>query len=313
MTKLNRLTAILLFLQSRKVVRARELAQHFGLSIRTVYRDMRALEEAGVPIAAEAGDGFRLAPGYHLPPVMLTTEEASALYLGSQFAESLTDSSLAGPILTARQKIYSVLHPEQKQVLDTLDQTIAVVGPDRSDDRKLFAFQQAVLNRTCILLTYQSANARHPADRVTEPRGLIYYQSHWHLIAWCRLRADFRDFRLDRITGFHLTGETWAEDRKFNLRSFMETRMEITSAFDFRIRTDRQTARVFREKYAFGMISDEETPDGIVTLDYVVSDPAYLPGWLLGFGNRIHILYPDSLKDLLRDHIRLLASHYGIS
>ena len=90
MNRIDRLTAILIQLQTKKVVKAQEIADRFNISLRTVYRDIRALEEAGVHIGAEAGIGYFL-ENYHLPPVMFTTEEASALMLGAKLIEKMSD------------------------------------------------------------------------------------------------------------------------------------------------------------------------------------------------------------------------------
>ena len=89
---------MVMFLQGRRLVKADELAEHFEISVRTVYRDMSALGEAGVPIAGEAGVGYSLVKGYHLPPVMLTADEASALFVGAEMVKQFTDSSLGVPM-----------------------------------------------------------------------------------------------------------------------------------------------------------------------------------------------------------------------
>src|SRR6266446_6599977 len=100
MNRVDRLMAMVVQLQSRRVVRAEDIAAHFEISVRTVYRDLAALGEAGIPIVAEAGVGYSLVKGYHLPPVMFTAEEASALFLGGKLVEYLTDASSRPPGLS---------------------------------------------------------------------------------------------------------------------------------------------------------------------------------------------------------------------
>jgi predicted DNA-binding transcriptional regulator YafY len=94
MNRVDRLMAMIVHLQSRRLVRAEDIAAHFEISVRTVYRDIAALGEAGIPILGEAGVGYGLAKGYYLPPVMFTAEEASALFMGGKLVEHLTDASL---------------------------------------------------------------------------------------------------------------------------------------------------------------------------------------------------------------------------
>src|SRR5437870_10711526 len=136
MNRVDRLMAMVLRLQSRRVVRAEDIAAHFEISVRTVYRDIAALGEAGVPIMAEAGIGYSLVKGYHLPPVMFTTEEASALSTGGQLVEHLTDASLRRQMESALLKIRSVLPRDRQDYLDRLRRSTAVtVRPADANSR----------------------------------------------------------------------------------------------------------------------------------------------------------------------------------
>src|SRR3982750_4566070 len=114
MNRIDRLAAILLQLQSRRVVKARELAEKFSLSLRTVYRDVKALEEAGVPIIGEAGTGYSLMEGYKLPPVMFNQEEATALLTASKLVQSKTDAGIFKHYASALDKIKAVLRHSEK-------------------------------------------------------------------------------------------------------------------------------------------------------------------------------------------------------
>lgn len=114
MNRVDRLHAILTILQSKRVVKAEELATHFNLSIRTVYRDIRALEEGGIPIGAEAGVGYFLTDGFHLPPVMFTHEEARALLLAGKFIEQQTDQGTAKSFNDALTKVRAVIDNDKK-------------------------------------------------------------------------------------------------------------------------------------------------------------------------------------------------------
>src|SRR5215510_6469295 len=128
MNRVDRLMAIALRLQSRRLVRAEDLAAHFEISVRTIYRDMAALGEAGIPIVSEAGVGYSLLKGYHLPPVMFTAEEASALSVGGKLVEHLTDASLRKQMDSALLKIRSVLPRDRQDYLDRLERSTAIVS-----------------------------------------------------------------------------------------------------------------------------------------------------------------------------------------
>src|ERR1051326_614442 len=94
MNRIDRLTAILIHLQTKRVVKAEEISDRFEISLRTVYRDVKALMEAGVPIGSEAGKGYFIVDGYHLPPVMFNQEEASSMLVAGKLVEKLTDQSI---------------------------------------------------------------------------------------------------------------------------------------------------------------------------------------------------------------------------
>src|SRR5215212_926099 len=115
-------------LQGRRLVRASELAEHFNISVRTVYRDIAALGEAGVPIAGEAGVGYSLVRGYHLPPVMLTADEAAALFVGAEMVRQFTDASLCGPMDSALDKLRAVLPRDRQEHVERLARRTVVVG-----------------------------------------------------------------------------------------------------------------------------------------------------------------------------------------
>ncbi|HKI47047.1 MAG TPA: HTH domain-containing protein [Balneolales bacterium] len=127
MNRIDRLTAILIQLQSRRVVRARDIAERFGISLRTVYRDIRALEEAGVPLFSEAGVGYSIMEGYRLPPVMFTRDEATAFLMAGKLVEKLTDPSTITSYQSAMYKVKAVLHSTEKDLLERANDHIEVI------------------------------------------------------------------------------------------------------------------------------------------------------------------------------------------
>ena len=209
MNRVDRLMAIVVRLQGRRVVRAEDLAAHFEISVRTVYRDLAALGEAGIPIIAEAGVGYSLVKGYHLPPVMFTAAEASALFLGGKLVDHLTDASLRKQMESALMKIRSVLPRDRQDYLDRLERSTAVISRGSMaiptwSSQVLIPIQRALAERRVLSLDYQGGQRREMTRRQVESLGLVYYSDNWHLIAYCRLRRDVRDFRTDRICKFEL-------------------------------------------------------------------------------------------------------------
>ena len=200
-SRLSRLTAILLQLQSKRLVTATSLAAKFDVSVRTIYRDIRALEQSGVPIITEEGKGYSLMEGYRIPPVTFSEREANALITAEQFVLKNKDASFIQDYTDAITKIKSVLRESTKDGANLLSDRIAI-GQNNSYDRtsnQLSSLQLALTNFNLVKMGYQKADSDEVTERIIEPFALLSTQENWLLLAYCRLRKEFRFFRLDRI------------------------------------------------------------------------------------------------------------------
>lgn len=197
--RLARLTAILTQLQSQQILTAREIAEKHQVSIRTVYRDIRTLEQSGVPIVTEEGKGYSLMQGYNLPPVMFTQAEANALITVEQLIAK-QDHSLTAHYKSAIIKIKSVLQHSQKAKTELLAQRIHIRENDYLGQKSqhLVMLQTAITQFTLVELQYCSMQ-NEISQRIIEPFAVYSTQGNWLLIAFCRLRNAFRTFRLDHI------------------------------------------------------------------------------------------------------------------
>ena len=203
--RLSRLTAILTQLQTKRIVTSTALAEKFGVSVRTIYRDIRALEDAGVPIYAEDGKGYSLMEGYRIPPVMFTENEANALVTAEQLVLKNSDSSLIKDYSDAVDKIKAVLKNHLKDKADLLGERTRFdqnTNKERTSDN-LSDLQFALTNFTLISIEYKNEDGKSSA-RIIEPFALLSTRENWLLVAWCRLRKGFRYFRLDRIESLEL-------------------------------------------------------------------------------------------------------------
>ncbi|WP_316845789.1 YafY family protein [Pedobacter psychrodurus] len=200
--RLTRLSAILLQLQTKRVVSSGDLAEKFNVSVRTIYRDIRVLEQIGVPIASSEGKGYSLAEGYKIPPIMFSEEEASALITAGQLLRLNKDSSLISAFEQAVNKVKAVLNYTAKEKLELLSTRVAVspVHIEPATSSSLALIQNALTSFTLLRIRYQ-AEGKGDTERLIEPFAFYYSgQQQWALIAFCRLRNDFRMFRLDRIS-----------------------------------------------------------------------------------------------------------------
>ncbi|MBX2903962.1 MAG: YafY family transcriptional regulator [Chitinophagales bacterium] len=220
--RLSRLTAILLQLQSKRLVTATALANKFNVSIRTIYRDIRALEQAGVPILTEEGKGYSLMDGYKIPPIMFTQSQANALILAEQLVLKNKDASFIKDYSEAIDKIKAVLRQTDKDKANLLaDRTRFELNVNRErNSNNISELQHALTNFLLIKITY--TNEQHKtSNRIVEPFALISTTENWLLIAWCRSRKEFRFFRLDRISTLHTLDEKFTP-HKMTLQEYFD-------------------------------------------------------------------------------------------
>ncbi|MGO4288168.1 helix-turn-helix transcriptional regulator [Chitinophaga sp. RAB17] len=219
--RLSRLTAILTQLQTKRLITATELAAKFGVSVRTIYRDIKALEKSGVPVLTEEGKGYTIMEGYHLPPVMFSESEANALITAEQLVLTNKDASLVKEYRNAINKIRSVLRHSTKDKADLLSNR--VLFSQNSDDirtsNNLSVLQLALTNFNLITIEYLSGDTQQVTKRTVEPFALLSTQGNWLLVAWCRLRKDYRNFRLDRMLQVHTHAEHF-EPHKLTLMEY---------------------------------------------------------------------------------------------
>ncbi|MBU1371186.1 MAG: YafY family transcriptional regulator [Bacteroidetes bacterium] len=200
MNRIDRLFGISTLLQSNKFTSAEKIAEKFGISLRTVYRDLKSLNEQGLPICYEPQKGYHLVNGYFLPPVAFNLEEANALLLMEHIINAFSDKSIQKNYQSALVKIKSVLKQTQKDKIELLAGNMYFQLPDRltNDYEFLSIIQTAISNKSILEFEYKDAKELL-SKRKIEAIGLIFYAFGWHLIGWCQLRKDYRDFKVSRI------------------------------------------------------------------------------------------------------------------
>jgi predicted DNA-binding transcriptional regulator YafY len=314
MNRIDRLLGVILLLQSRRLVTAEQMAAHFEISVRTVYRDLSALSEIGVPIAAEAGVGYTLLKGYHLPPVMFTEAEASALLTAGELVKQFTDASLTRPADSALLKIRAVLPREQREQAERILRHTAVLGlprqPAALDREFLLPIQRAVALHRVLRLQYQAKGREQATAREVEPLGVVYYADAWYLIAWCRLRGDFRHFRLDRIRQLAVREATFEPRPGFSLRAHLAESVRKEDTVPARVRFTREAAERARSECFAGLV-EERLADGRVEMDFLTFSLEWLARWLLSFGPEAEAVAPERLRELVKTEAEQVARLHG--
>ena len=224
MNRINRITAILTQLQSKRVVTAKTIAERFEISLRTVYRDIKTLQEAGVPIGSENGIGYFIVDGYRLPPIMFTEDEANALVTADKLVHQKNEKSLSKNYSSALIKIKAVLRNQQKEKIELLDERI---GADKKyninpNSDYLSKIQTGITDFLQLHISYKSIYKDELTKRNVKPLALYFTENDWILVGYCMLRNAIREFRLDKIEHLIITQNPFEHFKDFNLSQYLE-------------------------------------------------------------------------------------------
>jgi len=297
MNRIDRLFALLLLLQVKRRLTAREIASHFAVAERTVYRDMKALSEMGIPIAAQAGEGYQLLETFSLPPVAFSEGEARAITMAARWFARNSTGSLQHDVWSSLHKLQAILTPalrEQVEQFEALIEHYPTDPPVYWEQPALKLAMQAVRQRRVLHIAYRRYQSDDVSSRDIEPTQLTCSQGTWYIEAFCRLRRDQRSFRLNRIVQLELRGETFIPR---TMIAAQVQRTEIVVRFAAHVQPHVRE----RQHYAFV----REDGDRMI---YAVEALSEIRNWILGFGADAEVIAPDTLRSWLRAEAQRLIS-----
>jgi predicted DNA-binding transcriptional regulator YafY len=322
MNRTDRLLAIILELQGKRWRRAEDLAETFETSKRTIYRDMLALGEAGVPVVSIPGRGYSLIEGYFLPPVSFSADEATVLLLGADVMAQSFDAHYQSVAESASRKILGVLPDAQRATVESLRERIQFVSSGVAS--RLVAEQQldklqrlrgAIVESRRVHFDYHtrysaSSGAPSPAEatsRLVDPYSLAHVGQSWYLTGHCHTRRGQRTFRLERIENLTILPDTFERPAAARLG---RPRVEETSQITVRVLFASEVARWVHESPSYFTLTMDDTSDGLlVTL--AIRDLSEISQWLLSWGSHVRILEPDALRHLLADEAAAMLRAHG--
>jgi predicted DNA-binding transcriptional regulator YafY len=306
MNRVERISAILIHLQSKQIVRGQDIAERFGISLRTAYRDIRALEEAGVPIVGEAGTGYSLMEGYKLPPVMFTKEEAIAFLTAEKLVEKFTDSSTYSIYQSALFKIKAVLKTDDKDHIDHMDNFIEVLSnsylPHEKENKDFLQLILRSINlRKKISMEYFAIHSQENSTREIEPVGVYLMANEWYLIAFCLLRNDYRTFRVDRIKQLQLLQDDFSKEHP-DLKTYLKQVVkEKKNLHEIVILVKTEKMKFFgNQKYYNGFVSQKELNDE-TEMTFLCSSLEGFARWYMVFGDHARIVSPKVLRKRVKE------------
>ena len=223
----SRLITLIMLLQARPNRKAAELAKELGISVRSLHRYFEQLDEMGIPIYSERGPngGFSLVRGYKMPPLVLTPEEAVAVYLGAGLVEEIWGSLYREAAHAALSKLDNLLPDEQRQEVIWARRSLVATGMHRSDMQllapSLEKLRRAVREHRRVELLYRSEARPAAQSRQVDPYALVHRWGWWYLVAYCHLRGELRTFRVDRIEALQLLAEGFAQPATFDIHAYL--------------------------------------------------------------------------------------------
>lgn len=307
MNRIDRVSAILIQLQSKKIVKAQEIADRFSISLRTVYRDIKALEEAGVPLAGEAGVGYSIMEGYRLPPVMFTKEEAIAFITAEKMVDKLTDVSSRQHYKEAMFKIKSVLRYTEKELIEEMEDYIEVIDnpylPQKQNNSiHLQTILKSIADKEVLDIGYFANHSQQYSNRDVEPVGIFYLGSYWYMIAFCKVRKDYRTFRTDRISYVRNTNSHFTQQHP-SLKSFITKMSKEKEMHTIIIKVDKSVLHYFGDqKYYNGFVSQKDAGKQM-EMTFVTASLVGFAKFFLLFGEHAEILTPPSLKEIIKTNL----------
>lgn len=305
LNRTERLFSLVLLLQGKPNMSSRDLAEHYDVSRRTIFRDLRALSESGVPLTYADEGGYEILDGYQLPPLMLSAREASTLLIGTEFMKLQPDASLRKDADQVAMKIKQVLPGPVREFVEQLRQRTVLdpywlhaVPADQSDEEGLwYKLSEAVAQQRVVLMEYYVASRDELTKRQVEPLGLVYYTDHWNLIAWDRLREAIRNFRLDYFRSLYVLSETFPPHEDFDLEEHLKERAQSPRNERMVIRFAPQVFRWARRGIPATIEEERTLDDGRIEVTFYFENLKYVARWLLRYGTQAMVVEPESLRD----------------
>lgn len=320
LNKTERLFALVLLLQNRPNLSSRDLAEHFGVSRRTIFRDLRTLGESGVPLTYAEDGGYEILEGYQLPPLMLSAREAATLLVGTAFTTLQPDASLRADADAVAMKIRSVLPEPVREYIDQLQERTVLAPFNETQDRGgaadeeqglWFELSEAIARQRKVKMTYYVASRDEETVREVDPLGLVYYSDHWNLIGYDHLRDDIRNFRLDQIKKLRTRFDRFEPPAGFDLKEHLRERGTSPKNQRVTVRFRDRAWRWARRQVPADI--EQELPDGAgrtrVTFEF--ENLSYVAKWLLRYGTDAEAVEPAALRAEVAEQARAVAELYG--
>ena len=296
--RFDRLLGIYFYLQSKPLVKAQELADKYEVSLRTIYRDIKALEHAGIPIMGEAGYGYSLLNGYKIQPIRFNEQEALSFGVAEKLMNHYLDKEMAMHFGNALLKMKGVLRYSDKENVADLESKVLINKKknflNENVPAALATLFESMVKKRQIHLKYKSVE-NNLQERAIEVVGVFQEGPFWYFMAYCHLREAIRQFRLDRIEHIRLLDSKYTQEL-LPLNTYLEQNKKVETLQTIRIWVSKDFARFLHwERQYYGFQHEEEINNG-VEMTFHTTHIEYFARWYMMFADEAQILEPETLK-----------------
>lgn len=298
----RRLKLMLMLQQPGKKLTVEEIAEKFGVSRRTIFRDFNVLQEINVPVTWDKYAGYGVMPGYKVPPLMFTSKELATIMVGLNFVKSQVDKQLVEDAQGVELKIKNVLPDDLKELMTSLEAKTIVdpylkFGGEKKEGGDWYLLSSAIAQKNRVQFSYTTKSGEKSIRKV-DPYILVFYEDHWNMIGKSHIRGEVRNFILDRMKKIEILDEKIREEKEIDIEGLIFRNNErsvlirvlIEKSFLARFRGNLP-AKIFK-------LSDKKAKK--IQVSFYFDNLDFLNEWLLQFGNAVEIEEPKSLKEKRR-------------
>lgn len=290
---------ILMLQDSKKRLTVDELADTFGVSRRTIFRDFNVLSEINVPVTWDKYSGYGIMEGYKVPPLMFTAQELATIMVGLNFVKSQVDKQLVDDAKGVELKIKNTIPDELKEFMESLDDRTIVdpflhFGHEKKEGGNWYLVSSAISQSKSLGFLYHSKSDNMVSDRIIDPYLLVFYRDHWNVIGFSHKREAIRNFVLDRMD------EVKILDQKFDRKSEIDVEGLIFGSNEsgqlIEVLVDKSADRAFRANLPTKIFKKKVKNNKKIKVSFRFNNLDYINEWLLQFGDKVEILSPKLLK-----------------
>lgn len=290
---------LLLLLQSNQNWNVDQLAEHFEVSRRTIFRDLNTLSEINVPVTWDKDTGYGMMKGYTIPPIMFTPKEISTIMVGLSFVKTQIDNTLVEDAKKVEAKIKNILpNDDLKHFMDSIGAKTIIdpykrFGTEKRKGGDWFTIGNAISNYFTLSFYYTSVSNFSKEKRTVNPYLLVYYTDHWTMIGYCNSRKDIRSFRLERMKEIEILPQSFNSKHIPNEKKLLFRTSD--DGYTIRIHADQSIVQQFKASVPAKIESSIVDGNGI-TFKFQFENIDYLNDWLFTFHDKIKVLEPEELK-----------------